>query len=143
MSAARKDLVFHYEFEVCMAFRVRDFPSPTMSSPTKTRSSPIPLGSALGYTTAGTASVYSLTPGMAFSSGARCSSARAILRHQMTSDNQHLIVRRKGGLHPMYIDIHGNGTVSKQDDEIKKFLKDSCNDIFDAVRTFLYLLSSC
>jgi len=112
------------------------------SSPKKLR----PPASTPSYTASGIYTAHGLSP-LAASGGsnqkARLASTRALLRHQLSVDNSHLSVRRDGGLHPMYIALHGDGkAVGKDRQEIKQVLDESCKDLFDAVSSF-FLHFSC
>jgi hypothetical protein len=111
------------------------------ASPTKPRTATAILGTFYSYTAAGIGSVYSITSSLhGFSTNSRLASARALLRHQTSTDNDHLAVRRIGGLHPSYITLHGKGTPSKpESEEIRQLLDDSSRDIFDAVSFFLLI----
>ncbi|KAG6904242.1 hypothetical protein DXG01_011512, partial [Tephrocybe rancida] len=63
----------------------------------------------------------------------RTAAARAILRHTIHTDGRHLAENRGAGLHPSYIDLHGRGNDnSPQQKEVRKFLKDMRDDLFDA-----------
>ncbi|KAG6914523.1 hypothetical protein DXG01_016788 [Tephrocybe rancida] len=67
------------------------------------------------------------------STSARSAAARAILRHGLHTTN-HLAVERTGGLHPMYISLHGRGEM--QGDELKELLElisDLQKDLLDAI----------
>jgi hypothetical protein len=102
------------------------------NSSTKTRFS-IPLEN--HYTPSSVGALYFTTPNSpSATQSARQASARAILRHDVSLDNKHLSVRRKGGLHPMYIALHGNGeSDGPERKEITHLLDESRKDIFDAV----------
>jgi hypothetical protein len=68
--------------------------------------------------------------------------SRAYLRYQIAIDNEHQSVRRKGGLHPYYIALHSTGEKKKAErPEIAKLLKDTYDDILDAVSHRHYILS--
>jgi len=68
--------------------------------------------------------------------------SRAYLRYQVAIDNEHQSVRRKGGLHPYYIALHSTGEKKKAErPEIAKLLKETYNDILDAVSHRHYILS--
>jgi hypothetical protein len=69
-----------------------------------------------------------------FSSTERRAAARAIIRHQKHVDNEHITVRNAGGLHPMYVALHGQGEGNQQEqNEIKMVLSESLDDVFDSV----------
>jgi hypothetical protein len=59
---------------------------------------------------------------------------RAVLHHQAYWDGRHFSVRRKQGLHPEFIGVHGLGTptISEQVDTVM-LLDTSTKDVFDAV----------
>lgn len=73
----------------------------------------------------------------------RCSGARAVLRHGQSLSNN-LKTRKPGGLHPMYLDVHGHGDKKGHEmDEIRDLLKDSQDDVLDAVSIqFLFFFST-
>lgn len=68
-----------------------------------------------------------------FSSDARRASARAMLRYNQHQGN-YFDTRTKGGLHPLYTEIHGrSGQASVEHHEISTLIKDTMNDTFDSV----------
>lgn len=105
------------------------------SSSTKSRFSIPPEKVSYDYTASSVGALLFTTPNSAsVSQNARQASARAILRHGVSVDNKHLSVRRKDGLHPMYLALHGNGEADGPERrEIKQLLEESRKDIFDAV----------
>ena len=77
-----------------------------------------------------------------YSSDARQAGARAILRHGQHTSNYHA-TRSPGGLHPLYMDIHGRGGQTKAElQEIDKVISESMLDTFDLVR-FVFMLARC
>lgn len=69
----------------------------------------------------------------------RRSAARAILRHKLHAKNDAVKNGANGGLDPRFKDLHGRGNTK---DSTMILLKDSFNDLLDAVRTYsLYLYS--
>jgi len=87
-----------------------------------------------GYTLPGIGLVYSLISNNSFAPNARLAGARAILRNQVGAQHNPLSVKRKGGLHPMYMALHGPGeSDGLARKEIRRLLDESCKDIFDAV----------
>jgi hypothetical protein len=85
------------------------------------------------YTVSGINSLYVTAP-LRISDSACLAASRAILRHRVSIDHNHLSVRSQGGLHPMYLALHGDGRASGADrNDIKRLLDETRNDIFDAV----------
>lgn len=71
-------------------------------------------------------------------SSERRSAARAILRHKLHAKNDAVKNGASGGLDLWFKDLHGRGNTQ----ETMLLLKDSFNDLLDAVRTYsLYLYS--
>jgi hypothetical protein len=116
------------------------------TSPTKSSRFHIPSADDIvyEYTASDVGSLYFTTSCNAgLSDKARHASARATLRHNVSVDNNHWSVRRKGGLHPMYLALHGNGEASgRERKETERLLRDTCKDVFDAVSVaVLYFFS--
>lgn len=100
---------------------------------TKPRLLPPAKGTRRCYSPAAVNFTNSSAPSTNFSVNACLAGSRAILRHQISVDNDHLSVRRDGGLHPMYLALHGGGRGARDTKEIKQLLDDSFKDIIDAV----------
>jgi hypothetical protein len=67
---------------------------------------------------------------------------KAILCHGQHTSNYHAM-RLPGGLHLLYMDIHGRGGQTKAElQEIDKVISESMLDIFDLVR-FVFMLARC
>lgn len=78
-------------------------------------------------------------PDPAFSTHSeRRSAVRAILRHKLHTKSDAVKNGADGGLDPRFKDVHGRGNAQ----ETMLLLKESFNDLLDAVRTYpLYLYS--
>jgi hypothetical protein len=95
----------------------------------------MPTESKYKFTPSSLAAIYcSNFVGSEFSSAERRAGARAILGHRKHVDNEHVATRKAGGLHPIYIALHGQNTGNHQEQgEIKQVVDESLNDLFDVV----------
>ena len=95
----------------------------------------MPADSKFKFTSSGLAALYcSNFVGSDFSSAERRAGARAILRHRKHVDNEHVATRKTGGLHPMYVALHGQNLGSQEEQsEVKQIVDESSNDLFDSV----------
>jgi hypothetical protein len=89
------------------------------------------------FNPSGIASAYVSMPGSSFSSVERHAAARVVLRH-----NQHLeshgATKTDGGLHHMYMQLHGMGSGDGEElQENKALLNASQADLFDTVSFML------
>ena len=93
------------------------------------------------FNPSGIAAAYVSMLGSDFSSTEKQAAARAIVRH-----NQHATsyskTRTDGGLHPMYLELHGLGGASEQEHQDNKMLLEaSKSDVFDTVSFHLAVTS--
>jgi len=101
----------------------------------------MPTQSKYKFTSSSLAAIYcSNFVGFEFSSAERRAGARAILCHRKHVDNEHVATRKTGGLHPMYIALHGQNVGSQQEQgEIKQIVDESLSDLFDSVSCSCHL----
>jgi hypothetical protein len=93
-------------------------------------------GKARLYNPSGLAAVCVSHLGSGLSPGELRAGARASIRHQKHL-NDHSLTKRNGGLHPMYLDLHGLGGASaKELQENDMLVKETQQDVFDAVSTY-------
>jgi len=85
------------------------------------------------YCPAAVAAAYITTHGTTLSPPGRHAASRAAVRHQLHTKD-HFSSRTVRGLHPFYISVNGHGNHSLEEQkEIRRFQKDSLDDVFDAV----------
>jgi hypothetical protein len=85
------------------------------------------------FSPSGIAAISTSMINTAFCMDERRAAARAILRYRQHMED-HFSTREDGGLYPTYIDLHGHGDRQAEElDEIKMVVKESMDDVFDAV----------
>lgn len=105
-----------------------------ISATLPTSTMPVKLeGKARLFNASGIAASYVYLLDSAFSPLEKQAAARAVLRYNQHTTN-HSETRTDGGLHPMYLQLHGLGSASEQElKENKRLLEASQSDLFDAV----------
>ena len=85
------------------------------------------------YNPTGVSGAFISTHGLTFSCDECRAGSRTMLRYdQHTKD--YSLTRTTGGLHPMYISLHGiKGSSREQKKEVNFLLKDTLHDLFDIV----------
>ena len=87
------------------------------------------------YNPTGVSSAFISTYGLTFSSDERRAGSRAMLCHDQHAKDYSL-TRTAGGLHPMYVGLHGiKGSSREEKKEVDALLKDTLHDLFDIVST--------
>jgi hypothetical protein len=87
------------------------------------------------YTVSGIGTIYHLLPDL-FGPLPWKAAARALLQRDTNIDSTHPQVKREGGLHPLFVALHGVGDGKTADErmEVTELLEGSLADLFDAVR---------
>jgi len=85
------------------------------------------------YNPTGVSGAFISTHGLTFSCNERQAASHTMLHHnQHTKD--YSLTRTTGGLHPMYISLHGiKGSSQEEKKEVNALLEDTLHDLFDVV----------
>lgn len=102
-----------------------------------------PTDSKRFYNPTGVSGIYASTHGLNLSCDERRAGSRAMLRH-----NEHMrdyfLTRTTGGLHPMYISLHGiRGCSLEEKEEVDTLLMGTMQDLFDTVRRLFPCFAKC
>jgi hypothetical protein len=95
------------------------------------------------YNPTGVSGVYASTHSLNFSRDERRAGSRAILRHNEHAKD-YFLTRTTGGLHPIYIALHGiRGCSRGEKEEVDALLMGTMQDLFDTVSTLSLCSANC